>query len=101
MCCPKNNSLFFRRFILSRYVSMAMRVKNYIWYVSATAGLSLAAYFLVPLPHPLFAPEYSTLVVDRNGRHLRAFLNDAQQWCMPPDSGLARARQTAGGRPPL
>ena len=55
----------------------------------AVPALGLALYFLLPLPRPLFAPDYSTLVVDREGRLLRAFLNDGQQWCFPPDSSLA------------
>ena len=49
----------------------------------------MALYFLIPLPRPLFAPDYSTLIVARDGQLLRAFLNDGQQWCFPPDTSLA------------
>ena len=55
----------------------------------AVPALGLALYFLLPLPRPLFPPDYSTLIVDREGRLLRAFLNEGQQWCFPPDSSLA------------
>ena len=55
----------------------------------AAPVLGLGAYFARPLPRPLFPPDYSTLVVDRDGRLLRAFLNDGQQWCFPPDTRLA------------
>ena len=51
------------------------------------SGRSL--YFLHPLPPPLFAPDYSTLILDSEGRLLRAFLNEGEQWCFPPDSSLA------------
>ena len=45
-------------------------------------GLALLLFF--PLPRPLFAPDYSTLVVDEEGHLLRAFLNQREQWCFPP-----------------
>ncbi len=51
--------------------------------------LGAVLYFLIPLPRPLFVPDYSTLIVDRDGQLLRAFLNDGQQWHFPPDSSLA------------
>lgn len=66
-----------------------MPIKRYVFYFLAAAAASAVVYFLIPLPRPLFTPDYSTLVVDRNGRLLRAFLNDGQQWCFPPDSSLA------------
>ena len=57
----------------------------------AVAALLLfpALYASIPLPAPLFAPDYSTLVTDRNGELLRAFLNRNQQWCFPPQPDLA------------
>ena len=44
----------------------------------------LALLLFLALPGPLFAPDYSTLVVDEDGHLLRAFLNQRQQWCFPP-----------------
>ena len=58
-------------------------------YLLAVSTLGAILYFLIPLPRPLFAPDYSTLIVDRDGQLLRAFLNDGQQWCFPPDTSLA------------
>ena len=66
-----------------------MRIARYALYLLAVPTLGAVLYFLTPLPRPLFAPDYSTLIVDRNGQLLRAFLNDDQQWCFPPDTSLA------------
>ena len=65
-----------------------MRIARYVLYL-AVPILGAALYFLTPLPRPLFAPDYSTLIVARDGQLLRAFLNDGQQWCFPPDTSLA------------
>jgi penicillin-binding protein 1C len=52
----------------------------------------LAAFFLIymiiPLPSPFFAPDYSTVILDENGKILRVFLNQEEQWCLPPDKNL-------------
>jgi penicillin-binding protein 1C len=48
------------------------------------AGLA-AALLAVPLPEPLFAQDYSTIVLDEQGRILRVFLNQNQQWALPDD----------------
>ena len=45
-------------------------------------------YLAVPLPDPLFPPDYSTAVVDEEGGILRVFLNADQQWCFPPRKEL-------------
>jgi penicillin-binding protein 1C len=45
-------------------------------------------YVLIPLPRTLFQQSYSTVVIDEQGNLLRAFLNDEQQWCFPPDPRL-------------
>ena len=64
-----------------------MRIARYALYL-AVPTLGTALYFLTPLSRPLFAPDYSTLIVDRDGQLLRAFLSDGQQWCFPPDTSL-------------
>ena len=47
-----------------------------------------ALYFSIPIPRPLFTPDYSTVVVDENGEILRVFLNRNEQWCFPPRRDL-------------
>ncbi|MDE2810841.1 MAG: penicillin-binding protein 1C [Gemmatimonadota bacterium] len=66
-----------------------MRIARYALYLLAASTLGAALYFLTPLPRPLFAPDYSTLIVDHDGQLLRAFLSHGQQWCFPPDTSLA------------
>ena len=65
-----------------------MRIARYALYL-AVPILGAALYFLTPLPRPLFAPDYSTLIIARDSQLLRAFLNRDQQWCFPPDTSLA------------
>lgn len=42
-------------------------------------------WWLVQLPSPLFKPDYSTVVLDENGKFLRVFINEREQWALPPD----------------
>ncbi|MEJ2054191.1 MAG: penicillin-binding protein 1C [Calditrichaceae bacterium] len=51
--------------------------------------LLLIGYFLIPLPQPLFENDYSTVILDRNDRILRVFLNGKEQWQFPPDTAQA------------
>jgi len=46
----------------------------------------IGVWWLVKLPTPLFNLDYSTVVLDEQGQHLRVFLNDNEQWCFPPDT---------------
>ncbi len=49
-------------------------------------GLGFIVVFLVyPTPKPLIHNNYSQIIIDENGALLRAFLNENQQWCFPPD----------------
>ena len=66
-----------------------MRIARWGLYLLAVPAIGAVLYFLLPLPRPLFAPDYSTLILDSEGRLLRAFLNEGEQWCFPPDSSLA------------
>ena len=66
-----------------------MRLARWGLYLLAVPAIGAVLYFLHPLPRPLFAPDYSTLILDSEGRLLRAFLNEGEQWCFPPDSSLA------------
>ena len=49
----------------------------------------LVFYLLIPLPSPLFQPDYSHVVLDADGKILRVFLNKKEQWCFPPDADAA------------
>jgi len=49
-------------------------------------GLVVVMFYAVgPLPTPLFPNDYSTVILDTNGKILRVFLNDQQQWILPDD----------------
>ncbi|MCG8514192.1 MAG: penicillin-binding protein 1C [Halanaerobiales bacterium] len=45
----------------------------------------LGGGWLVRLPSPLFEADYSTVVLDEKGRFLRVFINQKEQWILPPD----------------
>ena len=45
---------------------------------------ALLLFFAVPLPSPLFQRQYSTRILDADGEILRVFLNQNQQWLLPP-----------------
>jgi penicillin-binding protein 1C len=46
-------------------------------------GFFLVIFLLIPTPS--FPPDYSTMVLDRNGEILHVSLNKKEQWCLPPD----------------
>lgn len=62
--------------------------RKYLKRALATGVILMVFYLIIPLPHPLFRNDYSTVVVDEQGNILRAFLNHDQQWCFPPDPGF-------------
>ena len=51
-----------------------------------TFAILIIGYLSLPLPKPIFQPDYSTVVLDKDGKILRAFLNQTEQWQLPPDS---------------
>ncbi len=52
--------------------------------IAAIVFLSLLLfYFVVPLNLDRFR-DYSTMVLDNDDQILRVFLNDQEQWCLPP-----------------
>ena len=51
-----------------------------------TFAILIIGYLSLPLPNPIFQPDYSTVVLDKDGKILRAFLNQTEQWQLPPDS---------------
>ena len=54
--------------------------------ISILSILCLALFYVaIPLPKPLFPNDYSTVVLDKDGHIMRAFLNKKEQWHLPPD----------------
>jgi penicillin-binding protein 1C len=47
--------------------------------------LVLVAYLAIPFSTPFFSVDYSVVVRDENNRFLRVFLNNEEQWCLPPE----------------
>ena len=45
---------------------------------------TIFALWLSELPEQLFPDDYSTVILDRNGIIIRAFLNSEEQWCFRP-----------------
>lgn len=59
---------------------------HYTWLKRAMAILLLFLLWLVlPLPSPFFKDDYSTVILDEDGRILKVYLNSDEQWCLPPD----------------
>lgn len=48
------------------------------------ALLSFLLYLILPFSQPFFSIDYSTVVTDEEGRFLRVFLNEQEQWCFAP-----------------
>lgn len=46
--------------------------------------ITFVIWLLIPFPSPFFGADYSTVVVDENSQILKVFLNDDEQWCLPP-----------------
>ncbi len=44
-------------------------------------------YLIIPLPDNIFNSDYSTIITDKNGEILRAFVNTEEQWRFPPNYG--------------
>lgn len=60
--------------------------KHFIKISIIVFAVLLLTYWIIPLPNPLFQPDYSTVVLDKDGKILRVFLNQDEQWQLPPDS---------------
>lgn len=57
------------------------------------AAVLLLAFYLWPVP--AFDGDYSAVVLDSQGQMLRVYLNDSEQWCLPPGSGVPARLKTA------
>ncbi|RPJ07797.1 MAG: penicillin-binding protein 1C, partial [Spirochaetaceae bacterium] len=51
-------------------------------------GLFLILLLLIPLDNPLFPENYGTVIRDTDGKMLRVYLNEEQQWYLPPEEGV-------------
>jgi len=49
---------------------------------------SLIIYFIIPLPNPFFNSDYSLVIKDEKGIVLRVFLNEDEQWFLPPEDSI-------------
>jgi penicillin-binding protein 1C len=65
--------------------SFSPRMKFLLRILGIGITIFLILYILIPVPDPLFPPDYSTVVLDEDGEILRIFLNDDEQWHLPPD----------------
>ncbi len=52
--------------------------------LAAMFVLTFITWLLVPLPSPLFQADYSTVILDESSHVLKVFLNENEQWCLPP-----------------
>ncbi len=50
--------------------------------------LFVLSVVFVPLPQPLFKQDFSTVVLDKDKKILRVFLNSNEQWIFPPDKNF-------------
>lgn len=48
----------------------------------------LFTYFIIPFSSPFFDTDYSQIIKDENGKILRVFLNNNEQWCLPPEDSI-------------
>ena len=59
--------------------------RRYKILIAIITGFALL-YLAIPMPH--FPEDYSAVVLDKDGRILRAFLNNRQQWHFPPEKDV-------------
>ena len=58
-------------------------------------GVTALALQSVPLPEPLFAPKYGSLIADREGAILRVFWSHEEQWHLPSQRAIPETLKTA------
>jgi penicillin-binding protein 1C len=46
---------------------------------------TVVVFLFLLIPSPSFPPDYSTVVLDTDGKILHVSLNRKEQWCLPPD----------------
>ncbi len=54
--------------------------------------MTASIFWIGRVPQPLFPVDYSTVVLDEDGRYLRVFLNSGDQWILPPDGSNVPAK---------
>ncbi len=62
--------------------------KRFLLFALIALLATVFLYRLIPFPEPLFPRNYSTVVTDTNGKILRVFLNENEQWFFPPADTL-------------
>ncbi|MCK5687112.1 penicillin-binding protein 1C [bacterium] len=56
-----------------------------ILFLISSITFAIFALWLSELPEQLFPDDYSTVILDRKGNIIRAFLNSSEQWCFRPE----------------
>ncbi|HOA41044.1 MAG TPA: penicillin-binding protein 1C [Halanaerobiales bacterium] len=64
---------------------MKIRKKLLILIPIILTALFITLLVVSRIPDPLFSTDYSTLVLDEEGKYLRVFLNSEEQWIFPDD----------------
>ena len=52
--------------------------------ILATGIIVFLIYLVTPLPKKLLSRDYSQVILAKDSTFLRVFLNEEQQWCLPP-----------------
>ena len=69
---------------------MKIRKKLLILIPIILTALFITLLVVSRIPDPLFSTDYSTLVLDEEGKYLRVFLNSEEQWIFPMMAGRYR-----------
>ncbi len=67
---------------------ISVKRRKLLIYLTLSALLLVFIYSIIPCPEPLFPENYSTVVLDANGKILRVFLNEDEQWYFAPNDTL-------------
>ncbi len=62
-----------------------MKIRIKIWWLLLAAAALFFLYLLIPLPGEKPEFDYSQVIYARDTTFLRVFLNEDEQWCLPPD----------------
>lgn len=61
-----------------------MLIRRLVPFFGAGLLFVFTLFFLIPLPDPLFENDYSLVIRDKDQKILRVYLNNKEQWILPP-----------------